>query len=187
MWKTIDGDWLYHYRISDQAEIEKFKNGKWVKVKSQVHRHGRKNSVVLDCGLVAADGKRKTVLVKTLMANAFMGKRKPGQVVRSKNGMATDCALENLEYSTRAKLNKNGRSRKAVAKVDKKGEAIEFYRSVTEAAKKNNFALSTMSDYCRGILDPLARGEYSFIWAEQYEDERRKNGRWLRNAATKAP
>lgn len=88
------------------------------------------------------DGKRKRYMVKHLMRDVWMQGKKPGLVVRCKDGDQSQCALHNLEYTTMKKLcqskEKRSGNRVPVLKLDAKTkEVLEIYPSIAQAARKN--------------------------------------------------
>lgn len=60
----------------------------------------KKKNGYMQVGLLGNDGKRKYFTVHRLVAEAFIGKPKPGQVTNHKNGNKADNRLENLEWVT---------------------------------------------------------------------------------------
>lgn len=155
MWKIIHG-YLWLYRINEKAQIERLVgSGHWRAItpfnSSQNHR--------LFVHMKRADGRRVNVPVKNLMRDAFMDGEKPGMVVSFRNGMYTDCELENLYYTTHIEVAKRlgGNGRRSVEQIDRDGNVIGLYRSVTEAAKKNYISRKAVYIRCANKLtgDPF--------------------------------
>ena len=74
-----------------------------------------------------------------------------------KNGMKSECTLENLSYKALTDITSAACSRamsKAIVRYDRNGN-MELYRSVTEAAKKSGLTLSSLERRLRQeVLDP---------------------------------
>lgn len=69
-----------------------------------------------------------------------MGGERPGYILTHKNGIRSDCSVENLVFVTRKQLNaiNNRNKRKVVKKVSIYGrKVLEYYPSLREAAEKN--------------------------------------------------
>lgn len=134
MWVEIIG-YKYRYQINDDGNIQKqLPSGEWIALKPSLNG-GR--AVVY---LARKDGSREKKAVVNLMADAFMGGRNLGTWIVHKNGDRLDNNLQNLEVISAKEGGKRyaGNSkRKPVVKIDRQGEPIEFYKSATEAAKKN--------------------------------------------------
>jgi hypothetical protein len=81
-------------------------------------------------------------MVKHLMRDVWMEGKKPGLVVRCKDGDQSQCALHNLEYTTMKKLcqskEKRSGNRVPILKLDAKTkEVLDIYPSIVQAARKN--------------------------------------------------
>ena len=179
MWKPIDG-YFWPYRIYEEAEVQRqIGPDEWRPLSHSIsrdtgHEYGR-----VFVRMRLADGKYKNVFVKGLMVDAFMGGKRPGQVVIFKNGMMTDCALVNLAFSTRKKIGEQtgGASRRSVEKVDRDGNVVGLYSSVSEAAEKNYISRKSIWMRCtHQVRDPYALDGYDY----RYEEPRRYNGRKVR-------
>lgn len=162
-WKAIEG-YKYPYRISDTAKVQKFYNGKWVDVATSFHKSTRR----VEMYLRKVDGKLVIVPLTLLMANAFLGGRKPGYKIVHKNGMKTDCEVENLAFATPEEIGKKYghlARRKPVLKLDKAGKLLAVYPSSREAAKDNFMCESQVKKHCRGILkNPFKFNDFTFVY-----------------------
>lgn len=140
MWKEITG-YYYRYRISDEAVVQRYWPGKNEWRTKSAYKGGAKRwtGKRLVVKLTVAPNKYAEVPVVDLMVDAFMGGRSahPNQVVTHKNGCSHDCALYNLVWTTREDLGKRvgGAGRKTVFKVDKNGEVVQIFRSLSECAR----------------------------------------------------
>ena len=121
MWKQIDG-YFWPYRINEEAEVQRLaENGEWRpltpflarNIKS--HPNGR-----LSVNLKTKEGKFKNVFVKTLMVDAFMGGKKPGVSYILRNGMQSDCSLNNIAMATPSQVGKKngGALRRSIEKIE---------------------------------------------------------------------
>jgi hypothetical protein len=101
-----------------------------------------KNVYELVVNLTDKDGNRKRYMMKHLMRDIWMEGVKPGLEVRCKDGDQTNCSLYNLCYTTHKQICASKQKRKGnrvpIKKLDAKTkEVVDFYSSITEAAKKN--------------------------------------------------
>ena len=151
-WREIPG-YKYPYRISNQGEVQKWDGKVWVPLIPDII------SARVQVRLKREDGVQHRVGVFRLLDKYFNGgyADKHGLCVGPKNGVKTECTLENLVYKTQAEIGKKSLSRtmqKTVIRYDKNGEAT-VYKSVSEAAKRNGLTTSALDRrlYC-GTLDP---------------------------------
>lgn len=108
------------------------------------------------------NGKRKWHLVHRIVASAFImnvdNKPQVNHIDENKLNNRVDnlewcTASYNNNYGTRQdRVSNTNKLRKEVYKYDLNGNLIEKYRSVKDAAIKNNHSISTISEYCRNIL-----------------------------------
>lgn len=109
------------------------------------------------------DGIRKWHLVHRLVASAFILNENDYPQINHKDENKLNNRVDNLEWCTASYNNNYGtrqvrvshtnKLRREVYKYDLDGNLIEKYNSVKEAALKNNHSISTISEYCRGILN----------------------------------
>lgn len=170
IWKAIDG-YYFPYRINENADIEKQEaSGRWVSLTSYMLRKHSTGYGILCVTLRINKETRRHVPVKNLMANAFMGGRRDGYIISHKNGMMSDCALENLYFTTQKELatkmgNHSGRS---VEKIDPNGKVLDLYSSVIEAAKSNYVSKNAVWMRCTNrVKDPFKFLGYSFRYEER--------------------
>ena len=160
MWVDIPG-YRWPYRINDEGTVEKqLPNGTWEKLNPYLS--GRNRACVK---MRTAENKKVDVPVVWLMADAFMQGRIPGTCIVHKNGSKLDCSLSNLQYMTRAQCGKlsGPNRRRAVLKVDKSGEVVAIYRSVTEAANKNYLSKTAVWHRCIGkVKNPYDLDGYTY-------------------------
>ena len=151
-WREIPG-YKYPYRISDRGEVQKWDGNVWctlipdtISARVQV-RLKRKNGVQQRVGLFR------------LLDKYFNGgyADKHGLCVGPKNGVKTECTLENLAYKTQSEIGRKALSktvRKPVIRYDRYGNAT-IYPSVHEAAMKNGLSKSSLDRRLyQGVLDP---------------------------------
>lgn len=156
----IEG-YLYPYRINEEGTVESYGTGKWVPLSADMR--GRKRAAVQ---LRRLDGTYARFGVAQLMAKAFMGGVPAGCGVFHKNGAKMDNALENLEIKP-ISAGGGAHRRRAVVKINRAGEIVEFYGTVTEAAKKNYMSRGAIGARCKNmVVDPYGADGHSF----QYED-----------------
>ena len=162
-WRAIEG-YYYPYRISETARVQMFDNGKWIDISAKLHPTSRR----VEVSLRREDGSRKNASLAHLMADAFMGGCKPGYNIIHKNGMKTDCEIENLAFATKYETGKKyggTARRKPVLKVDKNGELLSVYPSAAEAGKANFISVCQVKKHCRGIIkNPFKFIDFTFCY-----------------------
>lgn len=151
-WRDIPG-YAYPYRISDQGEVQQLRNGKWVSLITEVTP--RRATVKLR-GL---DGKQHRKGVFRLLDEYFNDSyaRKHGLCVGPKNGVKSECTLDNLAYKTHEEIGRHSITRsmkKTVIRRDKAGNMV-VYSSIKEAAKESGLTTQSLDRRIyRGVLDP---------------------------------
>lgn len=157
MWVNIEG-YKFPYRVSDEGVAQKLHKGEWISLRPRIHGGHA------DVTLRKRDGGRTTVSLARLVADAFMKDYKPGMCLIHKNGSKLDCSVYNLKLGTFSDCGKIGgkATGKAVLKLDKDWNVVEIYRSAAEAAKKNFFDKSAISQQCRGKRVKAATDGYYY-------------------------
>lgn len=151
-WRNIDG-YKYPYRISDQGEVQKWDGKRWVTLALDTI------STRVQVRLRRTDGRQHKVGVFRLLDQYFNGgyAEKHGLCVGPKNGMKTNCTLENLAYKTQADIGRKAMyqtAKKTIIRYDRHGNAT-VYQSVKEAAKQNDLTPSSLDRRLyHGVLDP---------------------------------
>lgn len=155
IWREITG-YKYRYRISAQGDVQRFyHNHGWVPISSKMSWNR------LHVTLRRLDGKQTKIAVVNLMDQAFFDgyARKNGLHISHKNGSKTDCAAENLIFTTQSEIGKHWGTvgpRKAVIMLYKGEETI--YSSMIEAAQKNGMTKSSLNRRIKGeVLDQKGR------------------------------
>lgn len=151
-WRNIPG-YKYPYRISDQGEVQKWDGKAWVTLIPDTI------SVRVHVRLKRENGVQHRVGVFRLLDKYFNGgyADKHGLCVGPKNGVKTECTLENLAYKTQSEIGRKALSRtvkKPVIRYDRYGNAT-IYPSVHEATTKNGLSNSSLDRRLyQGVLDP---------------------------------
>lgn len=151
-WRNIPG-YKYPYRISDQGEVQKWDGNVWCTLIPDTI------SARVQVRLKREDGVQHRVGVFRLLDKYFNGgyADKHGLCVGPKNGVKTECTLENLAYKTQSEIGRKALSRtvrKPVIRYDQYGNAT-IYPSVHEAAVKNGLSKSSLDRRLyQGVLDP---------------------------------
>ena len=173
-WRAIEG-YRWPYRINEDGVVQKFYRNKWV---TMMPRFKPKYGRVL-VTMQTPDGKALDVPVVWLMADAFLGGRRPGHCITYRDGLRTNPSRWNLIFVTRAELLKRcgGIRRKAVLKIDRDGEVVEIYRSATEAAKANFMSRSAICLKCEGkVKDPRRTDGYDYKYEDGYRPKKACRG-----------
>lgn len=143
MWKEISG-YKYPYRINEDAQVQKLYRSEWMTMTPMYT-----NRMLIR--MLTKEGKHKYVPLPWLMADAFMGGRKEGYAIAYRNKSRRDCSLGNLFFVPYEKCwalaNHSGKS---VEKVDRDGNVLELYKSISEASRKNYVSLNYVSLRCNG-------------------------------------
>lgn len=151
-WREITG-YKYPYRISNQGEVQKWDGKVWVPLIPDTI------SARVQVRLKRENGVQHKAGVFRLLDKYFNGgyADKHGLCVGPKNGVKTECTLENLAYKTQSEIGRKALSRtvrKPVIRYDRYGNAT-IYPSVHEAATKNGLSKSSLDRRLyQGVLDP---------------------------------
>lgn len=151
-WVDIPG-WKYRYRINDCGVVQRqLPSGKWYTYKPGLY------NARATIQFHTKEGKRMNVAVVNLMADAFMGGRRPGMYITHKNGLRMDNNLQNLQFIP---------ARKSGTLY---GKTVAIYRSIKEAAEKNFVGHSTVQTRCARVANREKEfellGGYSFRYDE---------------------
>ena len=169
MWKRIDG-YFWQYRINEHAEIDRLTDsGKWKRVKPISTFYHNPNYPRFIVRMKGIDGKFKNVLVKKLVRDAFFPDLPGHMRLGHRNGMVTDCSVENLYPLTRKQCGEKGGggNRRAVEKIDRDGNVVEVYSSTVEAAKKNYISRKSIWTRCTKRLEnPYSLDGYTYRYAK---------------------
>lgn len=164
-WKMIEG-YKYPYRINEEGRLQRWDKDHWKDIRPYIGRCRDRAQFKMVC----ADGKRRSVAVVRLMADAWLGGRRKGMCLIHKNGSKMDCGIGNLEWRTfRGAAQLSNGNRRPVVKIDKSGCVVEVYGSIKEAAEANHISRAAMNMRClRKVADPRRLDGYDY----QYEDEK---------------
>lgn len=164
-WKDIPG-YEGKYQCDREGNFRRvFKSGKTRPIRPY-KKNGTNNKWVIH--LTDEHGKTSEKLVIGIMALVFLGPAPQGYVPYHKNGALTENHINNIAYISRQELGKltGAKSRrKAVAKLDSKGEIVEVYTSARAAAKENYMSYQTIIDRCNGkVKSAFAPDGYAYAW-----------------------
>lgn len=165
-WKIIEG-YYWPYRVHESGAVERlWSNSKWRPVKSYVTKKPGKTCGILTVHMRLLDGRRTIVPVKNLVIDAFLGGRKPGDIYTHRNRMTSDCSVHNLVKTTKVDVAKRtgGGMRKTVEKIDRNGNVVDLYSSVTEAAKRDFIDRRSVQLRCANKIkgDPFELTGFSY-------------------------
>lgn len=157
-WKMVPG-YGDRYRVSDTGIVQHLSvRGQWREVKPYLNYQARVH-------MFREDGTRTVAIVARLVAELWMGGIPEGYCVVHRNGSKFDNDVTNLKIVPKGEASRlsAGSKRRAVEKVDKNGNVVAVYRSVTEAAKKNYLAQSAVSGRCLGtVKNPFKYDDYTY-------------------------
>ena len=171
-WRDIPG-YLWPYRINEEGDIQKFWNGAWVNLRPYLSG-GRARAMVK---MRSVENKPVDVPLVWLVADAFMGGRRPGMAIIHKNGSKLDCGVRNLRFVTRREAASLswGNRRRPVMKISRDGEVVDIYPSVTAAAKANYISKNSIWARCTGrVADPYSLDGYDYRYESPGPGRRRK-------------
>ena len=149
-WLNIPGS--TRYQISNYGNVRrKLKSGQVKAIKPYVKKE-KWMTVKVDL-----NGKYKEYPVHILVGLTFLDEPLPGQVLYHKNGLIRDNYAGNLAWEYRKKLGEKtgGRTSRSipVKQIDlKTGKVINFYKSISAAARDNYIHKETICQVIRGQL-----------------------------------
>lgn len=117
-------------------------------------------------------GLYKDYKISKLVAYHFVGKPKPNEVIRHKNGILTDDFAGNLEYITKSELGKKtgykAKSKPVVQLDPETFEVLNEYRSAREAGRENFISYQAVLDNCNHKTK-VCCGDFLFLFMDEYE------------------
>lgn len=165
MWKEIKG-YKWPYRVNEDGVVQKFYREKWVTLNPYIH--GERAMVKMR----SLENKKMDVPVVWLMADAFMGGRRPGMNIVHKDGCKLNNCIWNLKFETKRQCGKrSSRARsRPVLKVAPDGTVVEIFRSGREAARREYVSQNAINVRClHRVKDPYLLTGYTY----EYEDNRK--------------
>ena len=150
-WRDIPG-YAYPYRISDHGEVQQLRNGQWKPLTVSIAKRA-------EVYFRLQNGKQCRKGVFRLLDEYFNGgyARKHGLCVGPKNGVKSECTLDNLAYKTHEEIGRHSITRstkKTVIRRDKAGNMV-VYSSIKEAAKESGLTTQSLDRRIyQGVLDP---------------------------------
>lgn len=157
-WKMVEG-FGDRYRVSETGIVQHLsKRGKWQEVKPFLNYQAKVH-------MFREDGTRTVRPVARMVAESWMGGIPEGYCVVHRNGLKFDNDVTNLKLVPRGEACRMscGSKRRSVEKVDKDGNVVALYRSVTEAARKNYMTQSAVSGRCLGyVKNPWKYDDYTY-------------------------
>lgn len=158
-WVDIPG-YKFRYQVSRDGEVRKqLPDGTWMILSQFI---AGKNRVCVK--MKTPDGKKHNVPVVWLVADAFLGGRRPGFNLIHKNGQKFDCGADNLKFVTKSECARLAtKTRKPVFKLDINCEVVAVYPSVIEAARANYISKSAVCARCMGqVKDPYRLDGFNY-------------------------
>lgn len=168
-WKPIPGydGW---YEINTEGQIRSWKNyghakRKTPKILRQVVDKVGRAYVSLSLRPCVSQWEK----VSRLVVSTFLGEIPDGAFVYHKNGDTLDNSVGNLGVASSeeayVKMNKRGKNRRCVFKIDRNGEVLDIYPTVQEAARKNFLSSGAVTMHCRKqIKNPFRYLDFTFCY-----------------------
>lgn len=134
--------------------------------------HGPSSRTIeLRIAYVPKIGKANKISIARLVYRAFVGKVE-GYTIVHRNMVKTDNSPDNLIAIKSEECGRYGGAWKGkrVAKIDRDGNILEWYKDITEAAEKNYYSSMAVSNRCAhkckfNRVDEFENG-FSFRWAD---------------------
>ncbi len=158
-WVEVTG-YKFRYQVSEEGLVRKeMPDGTWKVLRP--YMAGKRRACVK---MRTLDNRKVDVPVVWLVADAFLGGRRPGLNIVHKNGSKFDCGARNLKFLTKSECAKLSESRRRpVLKLDKSCKAIAIYPSVNDAAKANFISKSAVQARCAGqVRDPYRLDGFNY-------------------------
>lgn len=156
------------YQADREGNIRRvYRNGK-THIMTPYHKkmNGSQRMVVK----LSVNGRSREAVVIQVIAKTFLGQPPDGHIPVHKNGCQSDNYVNNIEYISQKRAGKiyGPRSkRKAVAKIDAKGEIVEIYPSARAAGRANYMSYTAVIDRCNGKRkSPFAPDGYAYAWED---------------------
>lgn len=177
------------YQADREGNIRRvYRNGK-THIMTPYHKkmNGSQRLVVK----LSVNGQSREAVVIQVIAKTFLGPPPAGHIPVHKNGCQSENYVNNIEYISKKQAGKRygPRSRrKAVAKIDAKGEIVEIYPSARAAGRANYMSYTAVIDRCNGKRkSTFATDGYAYAWEdsgksleqaiEKIEREKTRSGR----------
>ena len=167
-WVEITG-YKFRYQVNEEGHVRKeMPDGSWYYLTP--YTSGRARACVK---MRTVEDKKVDIPLVWLVADAFLGGRRPGMAIVHRNGAKFDCSARNLMFTTRKKCAaiSAGNRRRTVLKVNRKGEVVAIYPSVKKAATENYISPNSIWLRCAcKVKDPYRLDGYDY----RYENTRRE-------------
>ena len=169
VWKDIPG-FEGKYQVNTEGSVARvLPSGKRRLLKASRKSHRDKKYYVY----LYFNGKRHQLSLLHIVSRTFLGHPPKGYIAYYKNGCYTESHLNNIGYINRKDYNRKigKKGKRSVCKIDKCGEIVDYYSSITEAAKQNNYSYSGISDRVRGCKKGVfASDGYAYCYDDNEHD-----------------
>jgi len=171
IWKNIKG-YEGLYQISDEGEVRSLGNGNSSNSKERILKPNKDKDGYLYV-ILYKNGKKKTIKIHRLVAEAFISNPDNLPQVNHKNEDKTDNRLFNLEWCTNrynsnhgtrnkriSEKKTNGKTSKPVKQFTLDGVFVNKYPSTSEVERKLGFANTNICAACLG----KQKTAYGYRW-----------------------
>lgn len=130
LWKPVVG--FEDYQVSDLGNVRSHKNGNERLLKQQLHDFGHLRVTLSD-----GQGTVRRLYVHCLVADAFIGPKPEGNVVRHKNDVKSDNRAANLHYGTKSQNGLDRGVSQAAVRINRENQIREILAVNPNAAVRH--------------------------------------------------
>lgn len=167
IWKDIEG-YEGYYKISNLGNVKSIPRNGTIK-KEKILTPVKNQDGYLKV-LLSKNGKRKSVSIHRLVANAFIKNNLNKLTVNHKDGNKLNNKISNLEWATHKeqtnhayKNNLIKHYKRKINQYDLEGNFIKSYNSIAEAQKINNISRGMICKCCKKIRNKTGGYKWEYV------------------------